>query len=45
VTRWIRKEGASDPEMFTERIPFVETRDYVRAIIRNRAFYNALYDW
>ena len=45
VTRWIRKEGASDPEMFTERIPFVETRDYVRAIIRNPAFYNALYDW
>ncbi len=45
VTRWITKAGASDPEMFTERIPFVETRDYVRAIIRNRAFYRALYNW
>ena len=45
VARWITKGGAGDPEMFTERIPFVETRDYVRAIIRNRAFYSALYDW
>ena len=45
VARWINKGGANDPEMFTERIPFVETRDYVRAIIRNRAFYTALYDW
>ena len=45
VARWITKGGVGDPEMFTERIPFVETRDYVRAIIRNRAFYSALYDW
>ena len=45
VARWINKGGANDPEMFTERIPFVETRDYVRAIIRNRAFYTSLYDW
>lgn len=45
VKRWIRKAGASDPEVFTERIPYVETRDYVRGVIRNRAFYRALYDW
>ncbi|HVF38610.1 MAG TPA: transglycosylase SLT domain-containing protein, partial [Gemmatimonadaceae bacterium] len=45
VARWIRKAGAGDPELFTERIPFVETRDYVRGIIRNRAFYSLLYDW
>jgi len=46
VTRWLRKTGAaSDPELFTERIPYVETRDYVRAVIRNRAFYRVLYDW
>ncbi|HUQ99389.1 MAG TPA: transglycosylase SLT domain-containing protein [Gemmatimonadaceae bacterium] len=45
VTRWSQKAGAGDPEMFTERIPFVETRDYVRSIIRNRAFYSALYSW
>jgi soluble lytic murein transglycosylase len=45
VKRWVRKAGASDPEVFTERIPYVETRDYVRGVIRNRAFYRALYDW
>lgn len=45
VARWAQKAGASDPEVFTERIPFVETRGYVRAILRNRAFYRALYSW
>ena len=45
VAKWIQKAGASDPELFTERIPFVETRDYVRSIIRNRAFYSRLYSW
>ncbi len=45
VVRWSQKAGTSDPEMFTERIPFVETRDYVRIIVRNRAFYGALYRW
>jgi soluble lytic murein transglycosylase len=45
VARWRTKAGAADPEVFTERVPFVETRDYVRAIVRNRAFYRALYPW
>jgi soluble lytic murein transglycosylase len=45
VKRWIEKKGTSDPEIFTERIPFVETRDYVRSILRNRAFYSSLYRW
>ena len=45
VKRWVKKAGAADPEMFTERIPYVETRDYVRGVVRNRAFYRALYDW
>jgi soluble lytic murein transglycosylase len=45
VTRWNQKTGVSDPEVFIERIPFVETRDYVRSIIRNRAFYSMLYQW
>ncbi|HUQ46675.1 MAG TPA: transglycosylase SLT domain-containing protein [Gemmatimonadaceae bacterium] len=45
VAKWIQKAGADDPEVFTERIPFVETRDYVRAIVRNRAFYSSLYSW
>jgi soluble lytic murein transglycosylase len=45
VVRWSTKKGANDPEMFTERIPFIETRDYVRAIQRNREFYKELYSW
>jgi soluble lytic murein transglycosylase len=45
VRRWAAKAGTGDPEVFTERIPFVETRGYVRAIVRNRAFYQALYSW
>jgi soluble lytic murein transglycosylase len=45
VEKWSTKAGAADPEVFTERIPFVETRDYVRTILRNRAYYQALYPW
>lgn len=45
VEKWSTKAGANDPEVFTERIPFVETRDYVRIILRNRAYYQALYAW
>ncbi|HEX6630578.1 MAG TPA: lytic transglycosylase domain-containing protein, partial [Gemmatimonadaceae bacterium] len=46
VTRWQRKTGADDdPELFAERIPYDETRDYVRIVERNRAIYRALYPW
>ena len=45
LARWLRKAGASDPELFTERIPYAETRDYVRSVVRNRAFYRLLYEW
>ena len=45
VEKWSTKTGAGDSEVFTERIPFVETRDYVRTILRNRAYYQALYSW
>jgi soluble lytic murein transglycosylase len=43
VQRWVRKAGTDDPEVFIERIPFVETRDYVRIVLRNRELYRALY--
>jgi soluble lytic murein transglycosylase len=45
VDRWSKKPGSSDAELFTERIPFVETRDYVRIVQRNRDIYRALYRW
>jgi soluble lytic murein transglycosylase len=45
VSAWRRKAGTADPLLFVERIPFVETRDYVRIVLRNRALYAALYEW
>jgi soluble lytic murein transglycosylase len=45
VERWSRRVGVEDPEVFAERIPFVETRGYVRAIQRNLELYRSLYAW
>lgn len=45
VERWSRRNGVDDPEVFAERIPFAETRGYVRAIQRNQEIYRALYPW
>ena len=45
VAKWSTKAGAEDPEVFTERIPFIETRDYVRIVLRNQEYYGALYPW
>ena len=41
--RWRRMPEAADPERFTERIPFAETRGYVKNVTRNRALYRWLY--
>ncbi len=43
VTRWLRYPEADDPYRFVERIPYVETRAYVRTVLRNQALYRALY--
>ncbi len=43
VRRWARRAGAGDPEIFIERIPFEETRDYVRIVMRNADMYRALH--
>jgi soluble lytic murein transglycosylase len=45
VTRWSTKGGVDDPEVFIERIPFVETRDYVRIVQRNAQLYRLIYEW
>lgn len=45
VERWAKRGGMTDPEVFAERIPFVETRGYVRVIQRNQELYRALYRW
>ena len=45
VERWTKRTGVDDPEVFAERIPFVETRGYVRIISRNQELYRSLYEW
>ncbi|MSR35552.1 MAG: tetratricopeptide repeat protein [Gemmatimonadetes bacterium] len=43
VVRWVDFAEAKDPLTFTERIPFAETRDYVKQIHRNLVLYRLLY--
>ncbi|MGZ8494060.1 MAG: lytic transglycosylase domain-containing protein, partial [Gemmatirosa sp.] len=43
VRRWRQSPGTDDPELFVERIPYEETRDYVRIVLRGRTLYGALY--
>ena len=43
LSRWLRRPGADDPELFAEWIPYTETRDYVRVVQRNAEIYRALY--
>jgi soluble lytic murein transglycosylase len=43
VTQWLTQFGGDDRELWIERIPFTETRDYVRTIQRNLALYRSLY--
>jgi soluble lytic murein transglycosylase len=45
VKRWSERPGVSDPELFTEWIPYVETGDYVRIVQRNAEMYRELYEW
>jgi soluble lytic murein transglycosylase len=43
VERWSDFPEMRDPELFTERIPYRETRDYVKILTRNAALYRGLY--
>jgi soluble lytic murein transglycosylase len=43
ATAWRQFPEAADPLRFTERIPFEETRGYVKNVRRNVALYRALY--
>lgn len=43
VTRWLARPGSEDADQFLELIPYAETRAYVRAVLRNREVYRALY--
>ena len=43
ANRWRLLPEAEDPRRFTERIPFAETRGYVKNVTRNRALYRWLH--
>lgn len=43
VDVWSRLPEYGDDELFTERIPFRETRNYVKILTRNIAMYRGLY--
>lgn len=43
ASEWRSFPEASDATLFTDRIPFRETRDYVKLVTRNFALYAALY--
>jgi soluble lytic murein transglycosylase len=43
VNRWLKRGGTADTEIFIERIPYPETRDYVRRVLYNQARYESLY--
>jgi soluble lytic murein transglycosylase len=41
--RWRQYPEAGNVPLFVERIPFTETKGYVKAVLRNRAIYTWLY--
>ncbi len=43
ANRWRNFPEFEDPDRFVERIPFLETRNYVKSVTRNRALYRWLY--
>lgn len=44
VDRWEKEIVTDDIEEFVERIPYSETRGYVKLVIRNHRIYKKLYD-
>ena len=44
VAKWMAKLPDLDMDEFVEEIPFLETRNYVRRVLRSYGVYKALYD-
>ncbi|MFK8001860.1 MAG: transglycosylase SLT domain-containing protein [Polyangiales bacterium] len=44
VERWLREQETRDLDLFVERIPFNETRRYVRRVVGHMAHYRYLHD-
>ena len=43
VHAWVRNFGSLDMDEFIEHIPYVETRNYVKKVVRNYQLYSLLY--
>ncbi len=43
VHAWVRNFGTLDMDEFVEHIPFIETRNYVKKVVRNYQIYSLLY--
>jgi soluble lytic murein transglycosylase-like protein len=43
ASRWIKKLGTEDMMVFIERIPYKETRSYVKLVMRNYFYYKRWY--
>lgn len=43
MARWRQQDAWRDPDLWVERIPFAETRGYVKAVTLNWSMYTALY--
>jgi len=43
VRAWTRSGSNADPEEFIEEIPFTETRNYVKLVLRNEMLYRRIY--
>ena len=43
VRRWLGERGSDDFDVFVERIPFDETRAYVKRVLSSEAAYAYLY--
>jgi soluble lytic murein transglycosylase len=44
VERWIKRFGDLGPDEFAERVPYGETRNYIRRTVESFMIYHALYD-
>ena len=44
VDRWEKEIATDDNEEFVERIPYLETRGYVKLVLRNHRIYKKLYE-
>ncbi|NJL25020.1 MAG: lytic transglycosylase domain-containing protein [Calothrix sp. SM1_5_4] len=43
VENWLMNFGHLETDEFVEHIPFLETRNYVKKVVRNHTFYRRLY--